>query len=119
LVSPDPSKWNAFTDALQETLPIDVLRARDGHHALEAARKQKVLAAIVDSPLPDMTGIMFVQRLMEIDAMIHVALVSDQPADDFHTQTEGLGIILQLPSSCQPLHADALAKRLRELDRTQ
>ena len=118
LVSSDQSKWDAFTHALAESLPVDVLRARDGRHALETARKQKVLAAIVDSALADMTGVTLVRRLIQIDAMIHVALVSDQSADDFHAETEGLGIMLQLPSSCRPLQADALARRLRELDPT-
>ena len=118
LVSSEQSKWNDFTDALARKLPVEIIGVQAGAQALKAAREQKLLAAIIDNTLDDMTGVTLVQRLMEIDAMIHVALVSDKSADDFHTETEGLGIMLQLPPQPQPVQADDFAGLLREMDGT-
>lgn len=116
LVSSDHTQWHTFTDALKKALPVEIVRAQDGAQALKIAREQKLLAAIIDAPLADMSGVTLVKRLMEVNAMVHVALVSDKPADEFHTETEGLGIMLQLLPNPQAPQADVLAKHLRQMN---
>jgi hypothetical protein len=49
---------------------------------------------------------------LKIDAMIHTALVSDQPEEIFHDQTEGLGILMQLSPKPDRQEARRLSERL-------
>lgn len=118
LVSPDHTQWHAFIDALKEMLPVEIVKAQDGAQGLKIARERKLAAAIIDAAPADMTGVILVKRLMEVDAMIHVALVSNKPSEEFHTETEGLGIMLQLPPEPQARQAALLVERLRAMNGT-
>lgn len=115
LASPHPERWDAFTRAMAEKMPVSTVTARTGAEALAMAKENRPLAAIVDAALGDMSGAALVRRLLGVNAMIHTALVSDQPAEVFHEETEGLGIAMQLPSSPGPDQAARLADYLKGL----
>ena len=60
---------------------------------------------ILDLGLEDKALRQAVIDIMMIDASVHTAVVSDMEPEAFHEATEGLGILMPLPSS--PTAADA------------
>jgi DNA-binding response OmpR family regulator len=97
VVSPEVEKWGAFTAELGGQCQMDVIQVRSGEQAIAAVREKKPVALVIDQELGDMTGIGLVPRLLQVNAFINVALVSDQSEEVFHESTEGLGILMQLP----------------------
>ena len=97
MVSPHVKKWKPFAAELGNRCQVDVIATRTGAQALNAAREKMPVAMLVDQDLGDMPGIELVPIVLQFNAMIHLALVSEQPEELFHEQTEGLGILMQLP----------------------
>ena len=96
IVSPQAEKWKDFTKELGHRCSTDVIEVRSDAEALDTVREKKPIILIIDQDLGDRPGIELVPQLLQINAMIHTALVSDQPEEIFHDQTEGLGILMQL-----------------------
>lgn len=99
VVSPQIEKWDAFTAVLGSQSQMEIAEAHTGTQALVAAREKKPVAVVVDQNLGDMAGIELVVQLLEVNAMINIALVSDQSEEIFHESTEGLGILMKLPTN--------------------
>ena len=97
MVSPHVEKWKPFGDELGNRCRVEVIASRTGTQALDAAQEKRPVAMLVDQDLGDMPGIELVPIVLQFNAMIHLALVSEQPEELFHEQTEGLGILMQLP----------------------
>jgi DNA-binding response OmpR family regulator len=112
IVSPQVEKWGAFTAELGNQCQMDVIEARAGAEAIGAARQRKPVAVVIDQELGDMSGIALVLQLLQINAMINIALVSDQPEEVFHEKTEGLGILMKLSPIPDLQEAVQLSKRL-------
>jgi CheY-like chemotaxis protein len=97
IVSPQVEKWSAFTAAIRNQSQMEVTEARSGAQALAVAQEKKPAAVVIDQKLDDMAGLELVVQLLQVNAMINTALVSDQSEDVFHESTEGLGILMKLP----------------------
>jgi DNA-binding NarL/FixJ family response regulator len=115
LASPHVDHWSEFARILQDALHLEVVGLRTGAEVLNAAREKKVIAMVVDASMEDITGVALVREIIQINAMIHIAMASDQPEADFHEETEGLGILMQVPLTPDAAAADRLAASLRQL----
>ena len=112
------SDKHAFTDLtafLKKKADIDISWAENGRIALNIIAKNPFDLAIADDLLPDMTGLNFVQKLVTINPMINSALVSTLSHDKFHEQTEGFGILAQLPKKPDEKHAKDLLEQLKKI----
>ncbi len=118
LASPHVDHWNAFADALESDGRFRTHRIQSGGEAVEAAKEKNPLAIVIDQDLDDMSAIELVAKLLTINAMINVAMVSDQPVEDFHEATEGLGILMQLAPFPTAAEAGRLAECLSQLTGT-
>jgi DNA-binding response OmpR family regulator len=105
-------KWKDFAATLGECCSTDVLQVRSDADAVEAAREKKPVMVIIDQELGHLPGVELVPRLLQINALIHTALVSDQPEEIFHDRTEGLGILMQLSPRLDRQEAVDLSERL-------
>jgi DNA-binding response OmpR family regulator len=105
-------KWNDFAAELARRCGTDVIEVHSDTEAVDAAREKKPVIMIIDQHLGDTPGIELVPRLLRINAMIHTALVSDQPEEIFHDQTEGLGILMKLSPLPDRQEAVQLSERL-------
>lgn len=112
IVSPQVEKWKNFSAELSHRCSTDVIEVLSGADAVAAAREKNPAIMIIDQDLGDMPGIELVPLLLQINAMIHMALVSDQPEAAFHDQTEGLGILMRLSPLPEQQEAVQLYDRL-------
>jgi two-component SAPR family response regulator len=115
IVSPDKQAFADLTSFLKKKADIDISWAANGQMALNIISDNPFDLVIADDLLSDMAGLGFVQKLVAINPMINSALVSTLSHDKFHQQTEGLGILTQLPKKPDEKHTKDLLKQLKKI----
>ena len=88
-----------FSSALVQEDNVELVIAASGGEALNILANRNINLVITDENLKDMTGLEFIRKLVMINPMIHCAALNSLSHDDFHEASEGLGILMQLPSS--------------------
>jgi DNA-binding response OmpR family regulator len=89
--------------------------SESGQTALDMIQDKGFQIVITDEYLSDMTGIQLIRKLIEINPMINCAAISTLPADEYHEQSEGLGLIMQLPAQPSKEDGQELFKRLNSI----
>jgi len=115
IVSSDKHTFVDLTSFLKKKADIDISWAENGRIALNIITNNPFDLVIADDRLADMTGLDFVQKLVSINPMINSALVSKLSHGKFHEQTEGLGILAQLPQKPDEKHAKELLEQLKKI----
>ena len=82
---------------------------------MEAISERGFDLLIADESLGDMSGIDLVEKVIARNPMLNCAVVSSLTPDEYHEASEGLGILMQLPSEPGPEEADALMKHLAKI----
>ena len=106
LVTPRPEVWN-------ECLPV----FQRGDNTLQQAASLEDAAPIIRDT-PPVLAILDLElegkalRQAVIDIMMITAVVSDMDPDEFHEATEGLGILMPLPTFPKADDAERLLKAL-------
>lgn len=103
----DFSRFAALVARLRREQDIELVPATTGAAGLKVLKTKRIDLVIVDEQLDDMDGIALVKQVVKINPLVNTALVSSLAADEFHEATEGLGVLMQLPS--HPLESDAEA----------
>jgi CheY-like chemotaxis protein len=106
-IAKDYSRFSALVTRLGQQQDIQLVPALTGTAGLAFLKDSTVDLAIVDEQLDDMSGIALVKQLVKINPLVNTAIISTLSAEDFHEETEGLGVLMQLPP--QPLAKDAEA----------
>ena len=86
---------------------------RDDLDFLQAARSRTWELVIVDGLHPPFHGIL--ERLLEINASLNTAVITDLTAEAFHEAGEGLGILSALPANPSAADVDPLLARLQAI----
>lgn len=97
LVGPDSGSLGDFPRILEPYQNILVTSVDSGIKALDIIRSENLNLVIADEQLTDTTGVEFIENLVTVNPIINCALVSSLSAKEFHQETEGLGILTQLP----------------------
>ncbi|MBT8334704.1 MAG: response regulator [Desulfobacterales bacterium] len=97
LVSRDRSSFNTFMLTLQDEKHIGMTFVESAKQAMHTLETTRVDVAIVSIELADMSGLQFVKQLVAQHPFVNCALVSPLYSHEFHEQTEGLGVFMQLP----------------------
>jgi len=92
-----------------------VARATSGHQALETLRNTPADLVVVDEDLGDMPGLTFVERLVAVNPIINCALVSSLSEKAYHEASEGLGILMRLPTEPDRGDAERLMTHLNQI----
>jgi len=115
LVTPDKGPFNEFALALAHHDDVELAWAESGQRALDMLSNTPLDLVVVDEKLGDMTGMEFIETLVSVNPMINCAAVSPLPSDEFHEDSEGLGILAQLPVQPGANDAENLLKLLNHL----
>ncbi|WP_051308989.1 response regulator transcription factor [Desulfogranum japonicum] len=83
--------------------------------ALEKAKQEKIEALVCSQTLPEMEGLELLKQLVKVNPLINTALVSDLPEKEFHEVTEGLGVLMQIPSDAGAEHGQQLLDKLAKV----
>lgn len=115
LVTTRPEQLSAFSAQLRAEASVLLRMADSAEKALEAAVRQAPTLAIVDQQVGDRPGLTLVRQLIQVNAFIHTAVLSELSAEAFHEESEGLGVLAHLPMQPGPDDARALLDVLRQV----
>ncbi len=104
LVSPDNMSLSGMLDVFDQN-NATVTRAETGSSALSMVADNTYDLVVTDENVGDMTGFELAEKMIAMNPMINCAAVSSLSPKDFHEESEGLGLLMQLP--VRPDHADA------------
>jgi DNA-binding response OmpR family regulator len=97
IASPRPDSWQDFKDGLAREPQAVVEAAETGAMVLEMVKSRTPALVVVDSQLPDFKPFDLVLEILKVNAMVQTAVVSSLSDEDFHEQSEGLGIMARIP----------------------
>ncbi len=98
-VCENKEQFQSFKKTLLENDNVRVQEVFSAEQALERVKQEKIEALVCSQTLPDMAGLEFLKQLVKVNPLINTALVSDLSGKDFHEVTEGLGVLMQIPSA--------------------
>lgn len=116
LVSPNAIQFNSVKDCFVESGDAKILETDTVDVALQVVKEIGLDLVIVAEQLDTMNGIEFINTLVNINPLIHTALVSSLDAEDFHEQTEGLGVLMQLPPEAEKKAAEELLEKVEKIE---
>jgi DNA-binding NarL/FixJ family response regulator len=107
--------FQAFEQALSSDPAVRLRLVVSGADALEAARLSAPHLVIVDANLPDAEPLDLVQKLLMVNAMVNMTVVSPLSDEEFHEASEGLGLLGRLPIEPGMIDAVDLLHKLRQV----
>jgi DNA-binding response OmpR family regulator len=115
LASPRPEAWREFRDGLGQEPGTEVALAETGAEVLAMARTRTPALVIVDNQLPDFKPFGLVLEIIKVNAMVQTAVVSELSEEEFHEQSEGLGIMAHISPDLSAGEAGKLMDLLKIL----
>jgi DNA-binding response OmpR family regulator len=94
---------------------VEIARAGSGSNGMSTIAEKSFDLVITDENLGDMTGLEFIRLVVSKMPMVNCAAVSSLVSEDFHEQSEGLGILMQLPVRPGQEHAEILLGKLKSI----
>ncbi len=102
-------RFASFAQGLNNEKEVAFTYQSSGAAVLETLSQGGWQLVAIDEELEDMTGLALLNRIAERHPFVNTALVSTLSEEEFHEETEGLGVLLKLPS---PPDAEAAARLL-------
>jgi CheY-like chemotaxis protein len=115
LITSRPAHQKEFVQALDQHEKITVITAESIQEAVLAVEKQPPILVVTDDQVCGLTGLDIVRRLIEVNAFIQTAVISELDDHEFHNRSEGLGILSKLPLIPGEGDALKLIKRLEQV----
>lgn len=97
LAGKDPTSFAGFKRELAKDQRLRVTKVYSAEHTQQIIRNDSVDVIVIDDELQDEAGLQFVRKVVADYPFINCALVSPLYPEEFHEQTEGLGLFMQLP----------------------
>jgi CheY-like chemotaxis protein len=101
------SRFSVLVTRLRREQDVELIPVATGAAGLAQLKGKPLDLVIVDEQLDDMSGIEFVKQLVKVNPLANTAIVGSLADEAFHEVTEGLGVLMQLPT--QPTEQDAEA----------
>lgn len=114
LLASTPGKGSDGLAALfRDQTGREPLRAANGAKALDLARSDSPDLVVLAESLDDMSYSDAVKKLLEINAFINTAVVTAMDEEEFHEQSEGLGILSSIRPDPSPEEVQGLLAKLK------
>ena len=114
LVSSESGRLSNLENAFVENGAV-MTRARSGSDVISEIADQSYDLIIADEHLQDMTGLELARKVVLINPMINMAVVSSLSQEEFHEAGEGLGILMQLSPEPESEEVGTLLKNLNSI----
>ncbi len=116
LVGKDLTPFAGFVAELSARKGVDVAEVHSGSDLLEMVDSERIDAVVLAEELADGPALSFIEGLIKKQPLINCAMMSDMDPEDFHEETEGLGIFMQLPSCPEAKDAVEMLRSLQAID---
>jgi DNA-binding NarL/FixJ family response regulator len=116
LATADPGGLKAFSETLARVSGLPVISALTVDQALQAAGRPEAVLVVVDGKMDGTGGRQLLIDILETNAMIASAVMTDMAESLFHDEMEGLGILMPLPSMPGKTDGENLWRYFREVN---
>ncbi len=116
LVYTDNGLNQSFINGLEKQETLEIISASSGTEALELIFNNTIHLVVTAETLTDMSGITLIEKLVMVNPFVNSAVVSSLSEEDFHEVTEGLGILMSIPSDADDVFADELLNYLSRIN---
>ena len=89
-------RFASFQQGAEQDGTLTLSYASTGLSALELVRSKKPEMLIVDAELPDFKPLELVSEMLKVWAFTQAAVVDSMDEHEFHEESEGLGVLMQL-----------------------
>lgn len=103
-----------FIDGLNQEADI-VSKVSTGDDTLKFLKDSKPDLIVIDENLSDYEPFRLITEILKINAMIHTAVMTSLPYDEFHEKSEGLGVLSAVSGDPGDNDAGALIEKLRAM----
>ena len=115
LITSRPGQLHHLAQAIGNDPASNLMIVSSLQEAVAAFENESPVLAVVDHRVGDDTGLDVIRRLINVNAFVHTAILSDCDEDEFHRTSEGLGILTRLPLQPEPTDVQRLFSALRRL----
>jgi len=115
-VSSDNYLKHVFESAFDSFPDIRIKHSDSSQHANSLMSDHTYDVVIADETLADVTGFSFIRDLVCVNPMVHCAIVSSLSEKEFHEQSEGLGLLMQIPVRPGKQDAEMLLEQLAKIE---
>lgn len=115
IASPRRDELQDFIKGLEAEPDINASRVYSAEDALVFLGTDAPDLVVIDEALTDMKPFALVTELLKANAMVNTAVITSLKGEEFHEQSEGLGVLLGLASPPGRDEAAALVAKLRSL----
>lgn len=109
------SRFSVLVTRLRREQDVELIPVATGAAGLAQLKGKPLDLVIVDEQLDDMSGIAFVKQLVKVNPLANTAIVGSLANEVFHEVTEGLGVLMQLPTLPTEQDAEALLAVLAKI----
>lgn len=97
LVTKDAQAFERLGAQLTKYPQNNIHRVASGKDVMALIRNARIDVVVADHELEDGLGLLLIKQIAVRAPFVNSALVSSLAAEDFHEETEGLGVFMQLP----------------------
>jgi DNA-binding NarL/FixJ family response regulator len=119
LAAKTPSSFGALALTLKADQRLEITHAETAERSMQIIKRRTIDIAVVAEELQDKSGLQFVREVVADNPFINCALVSPLYPPEFHEQTEGLGIFMQLPVEPDVQAAIQMLELLEKINQLQ
>ena len=112
LVSAESKALSGLAYGLMRSAGIEICWTDSGKKAFNIISDKTIDLVVVDETIDEASGLEFVQNLVSINPLINTAVISPLSETDLHEQSEGLGVLMRLPTNPDEKQAALLIERL-------
>jgi two-component SAPR family response regulator len=115
LVTENLEAFKEFDKGILKQPDTRVVRTDSLKSAMAIITSDTVDLVIVDEKVSDVPGKMVIEQIMRVNPMVNTALVSPLGDDDFHEDTEGLGVLMRIPPFPEESVAETVVEKLKKV----
>ena len=115
LVGVEKSIQHDFENTVSNWSQMRLFHTTDGQEALDILSKQNVDLVVINETLSETSGIDLTKLLILKNPLLNCAIVSEMAPDQFHEETEGLGVLAQLKSNTGAEQVSELLEQLMRI----
>lgn len=115
LLAGERTRFTGFAEVLEGSGAVTLYHEAGGAGVLARLSGATFQIVVIDEQLLDMDGMSLAKEIARLHPFVNTALTGSRSAEDFHEATEGLGVLMQLPSPPDGEAADRLLTYYRSI----
>lgn len=115
LASSDTKRVNTIMSLIKKQNDAQLFLTESGMKALSEVKNEIFDLAIIDEKLKDMSGLKLARKIVLENPLVNCAAISGASSEKFHEDTEGLGLLMQLPLCPNEIHIENLFSQLNKI----